>query len=157
VRKQPIMDNSQTQKARPAQILGWILAAFLCVVGLYFWHEWRYPMQSWEDIQKSGGMRIGFLVEKNGRLVIPVEYDITGREKVTIEPTRKDRELMIEDILVERQGQNIILKVRGTLAVLVNGRTDLHYANLTGTPAGKYNVYYETADPEKLLGKVEIK
>jgi hypothetical protein len=75
---------------------------------------------------------------------------------VTVEPVRKNRELMIEDLIVRREGHNIILKVRGSLALLVMGRTDLHFANLTGTPPGKYDVYYESTEPEKFLGKVEI-
>ena len=141
----------------PMNAFLWIAILILCGVGLYYCAQWRYPFQHWEDIQASGGIQIGVLLQKDGRILLPVKYDITGREAVTCEPTRKDAALMIEDLKAKRVDKDIVLSIIGSQATLVTVRTDIHYADMRGIAPGIYNVYYETAgDPQKLLGKVVI-
>jgi hypothetical protein len=151
------MPDETTTQTRIKTIFTWAMVVLFLSLAIYACNAWKYPIQRWVDVQSSGGIRIGYLEEKNGKLMLPIQYDITGHEKITVVPTRTNHELMIEDILVRRQNDNIILTIRGAPALLVAKRADVHYANLPELPTGTYNVYYEDIAINKFLGKVEVK
>jgi hypothetical protein len=115
---------------------------------------------SWSFVQKTGGIRIGQPVERDGRLVLPVEYDITGTSAgVTQRPTLVNSGLVVRDIKADRtKNGRIVLVVVSQVIEEGNRPAGLHYAGLEGISTGTYDVYYEDAgDPDKFLGKIQVR
>lgn len=40
----------------------------------------------WEFIQQTGGMRVGTPMDRGGKTVLPVEYDVSGLSSITCKP-----------------------------------------------------------------------
>lgn len=115
---------------------------------------------SWSFVQKTGGIRIGQPVEHGGRLFLPVEYDITGTSAgVTQKPTLVNSGLVVRHIKADRtKNGRIVLTVVSQLIEVGNRPACLHYAELEGISTGAYDVYYEDpGDPDKLLGKIQVR
>jgi hypothetical protein len=124
--------------------------------GLIGWMTSR--PQNWKSVQEAGGIRIGAPTEKDGRKVLPVEYDISGLTAVTRKPTVINSGLVVRKIELKRQGAQIILRVVSQLVEEHPKTAKVHYADLSEIPAGTYEVYYEDArDPAKQLGRIEVK
>lgn len=114
---------------------------------------------SWNTVQQTGGIRIGEPLEKDGRLVLPVEYDASGVTGVTRHPTRINSGLVVRKISTSRIGNGrIIIRVVTQVAEKNSDPGRMHYADLEDFPPGAYSVYYGDADdPAKLLGKIRVK
>lgn len=115
---------------------------------------------SWSFVQKTGGIRIGQTVERDGRLVLPVEYDITGTSAgVTQRPSLVNSGLVVRHIKADRtKNGRIVLMIVGQVIEEGNRPAGLHYASLEGISTGAYDVYYEDADdPDKFLGRIQVR
>lgn len=141
-----------------------ILLIFLAVITLptqshagilgWFTSEGR----DWQFVQQTGGMRLGEPIEKGGKKMLPVEYDVSGLTTVTRKPTTMNSGLAVRKIKAKTQGNQLVLRIFTQLVEKSSVTGAHHFVDLTGIPAGSYDVYYETAgDKEKLLGRIEIK
>jgi hypothetical protein len=115
--------------------------------------------RGWDFIQETGGIRIGEPVEKDGKLVLPVEYDATGVSGVTHRPTRLNSGLVVRKVECSRSGSGqIAIRIVTQLAEQNSDPGRMHYAELADFAAGAYRVYYEDAgDPQKFLGWIRVK
>ncbi len=114
--------------------------------------------RDWDFVRKTGGIRISQPVQRDGKNVLLVEYDVSGRTTVTQRPTLINSGLAVRKIEVRQDGAQIV--IRDVTQAVEKGAPvgPGHYADLTGIPAGSYRVYYETAgDAAKDLGAVEIR
>lgn len=113
---------------------------------------------TWEFIQGAGGIRIGTLIEKQGKMVLPVECDPNGAE-VTRKPVFNNSvRLAVRKIQVEKKDNQLVIKLVRQVSDAYHPRSRFNDASLAGIPPGKYDIFYETAgDAGKLLGHIEIK
>jgi len=114
---------------------------------------------SWNTVQQTGGIRIGEPLEKDDRLVLPVEYDASGVSGVTRHANRINSGLVVRKVSANRSGNGrIIIRVVTQVAEKNSDTGRMHYADLENFPPGAYSVYYGDADdPDKLLGKIRVK
>lgn len=114
---------------------------------------------SWNTIQQTGGIRIGEPLQKDDRLVLPVEYDASGVTGVTRHPNRINSGLVVRRISASRSGNGrIVVRVVTQMAEKNSDTGRMHYADLENFPPGAYSVYYGDADdPDKLLGQIRVK
>lgn len=114
--------------------------------------------RDWQFVVATGGIRIGSPIEKDGKRLLPVEYDASGLTTVTCKPTTMNSGVAVRKITVAREGKAIVLKVVTQIAEKTNATGSRHYADLSGIPPGTYEVFYGMAgDSEKRLGQIEIK
>ena len=114
--------------------------------------------QDWDFVQKTGGIRISNPIKKDGKIVLPVEYDVSGLTAVTQKPTLMNSGMTVRKIELKRKGTQIIIRVVTQVAEKGTHAGPVHYADLDDLPPGKYQVYYGTAgDAGKNLGEIEIK
>ena len=113
---------------------------------------------TWNTIQQTGGIRIGEPLEKDGHLVLPVEYDASGVTGVTRHPNRINSALVVRKITASRKGNGrIVIKVVTQVAEKNSDTGRMHYADLENFPPGAYSIYYGDADdPDKLLGRIRV-
>jgi hypothetical protein len=104
--------------------------------------------RDWQFIQQSGGViQIHPPIEKDGTRVLPVDYW-----------PKFNSGLAVRKIKLRRQGAQIVIRVVTQVVEEGSDTGRVHYVDLTGIPAGSYQVFYETAgDPAKFLGRFEIK
>ncbi len=114
---------------------------------------------SWGFVQKTGGIRIRQPIEHGGRLLLPVECDITGTSAgVTQRPTLVNSGLVVRHIKADRtKNGRLVLTVVSQLIEAGNRPARLHYADLEGIATGAYDVYYDDGDPEKYLGRIQVR
>jgi hypothetical protein len=123
------------------------------VIGLF-----TSDARDWDFVQRTGGIRISKPIQREGKTVLPVEYDVSGLTTVMRKPTLMNSGLTIRKIEIKRDGAQIIIRVVTQVAEKGTHAGPVHYADLDNPPTGKYRVYYETAgDAEKYLGEIEIK
>lgn len=116
--------------------------------------------RSWDFIQQTGGMRIEQPVDRDGRLVLPVEYDVTGTRGVTHRPTLLNSGLAVRRIEAHLVGdrRRIVLRLWTQVVEHDSAAGPVYYAPLEGLTIGSYEVYYEDAgEAAKLIGKIEVK
>lgn len=115
--------------------------------------------RSWRFIQQTGGIRISEPVERDGKLVLPVEYDATGITGVTTRPTRVNSGLVVRKVQSNKtSSREIVIRIVTQVAEHDSETGRFHYADLDDFSSGAYNVYYEDAgDPEKFLGRIRVK
>jgi len=114
--------------------------------------------RDWQFVQQTGGLRIGAPIGKDGRKLLPIDYDVSGLTTVTCKPTAVNSGLAVRRI--EAAGKNGKIVIRMFTQVVEKGRVSgpKHFADLSGIPRGSYDVYYEIpGDPQKRLERVEIK
>lgn len=103
--------------------------------------------RDWQFIQQSGGIRIHPPIKKDGKRVLPVDYWPAGNSG-----------LAVRKIKLKKRGAQIVIRVVTQVVEEGSDTGRVHYVDLTGIPAGSYQVYYETAgDPMKFLGRFEIR
>lgn len=114
---------------------------------------------NWTTIQQTGGIRIGEPLEKDGRLVLPVEYDASGVVGVTQHPERINSGLVVRKIESSLSGNGrIVVRVVTQVAEKNSKPGRMHYADLDDFPPGAYSVYYGDAnDAAKFLGRIRVK
>jgi hypothetical protein len=114
---------------------------------------------SWTTVQQTGGIRIGEPLEKDDRLVLPVEYDASGVTGVTRHPNQINSGLVVRKITASQSGNGrILIRVVTQVAEKNSDTGRMHYADLENIPPGAYTVYYGDAnDPDKLLGRIRVK
>ena len=114
---------------------------------------------SWSVVQQTGGIRIGEPLEKEGRLVLPVEYDASGVMGVTRRSDRINSGLVVRKIEASLSGNGrIVIRVVTQVAEKNSETGRMHYADLDDFPPGAYSVYYDDADDAaKLLGRIRVK
>ena len=127
----------------PAGVLGWLTSS----------------SRMWEFIQQTGGIRITEPVIKQGKLVLPVEYDASGSRTITRKPTGANSGLVVRSVQARlKAGHQIVIWVVTQVAEKDSPTGWLHHAELKAIPPGTYEVYYADAgDPEKFLGKIAVK
>jgi len=114
--------------------------------------------RDWQFVQQTGGIRIGVPIDRDGKKVLPVEYDVSGLTTVTRKPTTMNSGLAVRKIEAKKKDKQIVLRVFTQLVEKSSITGSQHFADLSGIPAGSYEVFYEVAgDQEKLLGQIEIK
>jgi hypothetical protein len=115
--------------------------------------------RGWDFIQETGGIRISESLEKDGKLVLPVEYDATGVAGVTHRATRLNSGLVVRKVACSRTSNGqIVIQIVTQLAEQNSDPGKIHYADLDDISAGTYSVYYEDAgEPEKFLGRIQVK
>ena len=114
--------------------------------------------RDWQFVQQTGGMRVGAPIEKDGKKMLPIEYDVSGLSTITCKPTTMNSGLAVRRIdAVVKDGKIVIRLVTQVVEKSsINGLK--HFSDLSGIPRGSYDVYYEIAgDLEKRLGRIEIK
>ena len=114
--------------------------------------------RDWQFIQQTGGIRIGVPIDRDGKKVLPVEYDVSGLTTVTRKPTTMNSGLAVRKIEAKKKDKQIVLRVFTQLVEKSSITGSQHFVDLSGIPAGAYDVFYEVAgDKEKILGQIEIK
>jgi hypothetical protein len=114
--------------------------------------------RDWQFIQKTGGIRIGLPINRDGKFVLPVEYDVSGLSSITCKPSLQNSGLAVRKIGLDRKDKYIVLQVYTQVDENTNNKGSMHYVDLSGIPTGSYEVFYAIAgDPEKRLGQIEIK
>ncbi len=114
--------------------------------------------RDWQFIQKTGGIRIGLPIDRDGKFVLPVKYDVSGLSSITCKPTLQNSGLAVRKIELSRKDNYLVLQVYTQVVENTNNKDSVHYVDLSGIPTGSYEVFYEIAgDQEKLLGQIEIK
>jgi len=114
--------------------------------------------RDWQFIQRTGGIRIGAPIDREGTKVLPIEYDVSGLTTITRKPTALNSGLAVRKIEAVKKDKQIILRVFTQLVEESSITGSGHYADLSDIPTGSYEVFYEVAgDKEKLLGQIEIK
>jgi len=113
--------------------------------------------RDWEFVKRTGGIRISKPIIKDGKKVLPVEYDPSGLSTITQKPVTMNSGLVVREIKLKRKGSQIVIRVVTHLAGEGGHAWPPHYADLDGIPTGRYQVYYESAgDAEKSLGEIVI-
>jgi len=114
--------------------------------------------RDWHFVQQTGGIRIGVPIDRDGKNVLPVEYDVSGLTTVTRKPTTMNSGLAVRKIEVKKKDKQIVLRLFTQLVEKSSITGSQHFIDLSGITAGSYEVFYEIAgDQEKLLGQIEIK
>lgn len=133
-----------------------ILAVFLCSCTVFsgFLDESR----NWQFIQDTGGMRIENPVREGDKLLLPVEYSITGLREVTCEPRMMNSGLVIRKIKVTRKGDNLILLVISGIPDDVHKNSGpMSYVDISSVPEGTYKVFYQNENySDRYLGSITI-
>jgi hypothetical protein len=114
---------------------------------------------SWDSVQKTGGIRIGEPLEKDGRLVLPVEYDATGVTGITRRSLQINSALVLRKIESSQSGTGRIV-IRVVTQIAENDRASgrMHYADLDDFPPGAYSVYDGDAnDADRFLGRIRVR
>ena len=114
--------------------------------------------RGWQFIQQTGGMRVGAPIEKDGKRMLPINYDVTGLTTVTCKPTIMNSGLAVRRIQAVGRDGKIVVRVDTQVVEKTSPSGPSYFSDISGIPRGSYDVYYEIAgDPEKLLGRIEIK
>jgi hypothetical protein len=114
--------------------------------------------RSWEYIQQTGGIRIGSPMARDGKAVLPVEYDVSGLSTITCKPAVQNSGLAVRRVELKRKDTQLVLQVYSQLAENGGATGTRHYVDLSGIPAGRYEVFYGVAgDPGSRLGQIEIR
>ena len=124
--------------------------------------DWFIPHNAdWKFIQSTGGIQILTPKLTDGKMLLPVLYDASGLSEVTCKPTALNSGIVVDRIKVNRIGTSIVLRVTTCLRKdmgSTEGEGRIHYADLSGIPAGTYLICYGRAnDPATVLGRIEIK
>ncbi len=137
-------------------VLGLLALATVASAGVAGWLT--SVTRDWSFIQQTGGIRIGVPIEKEGRKMLPIEYDVTGLTTVTCKPTTMNSGLAVRRIEATAKDRQIVIRVVTQVIEKTSKKSTEHFSDLSGIPRGSYDVYYESAGvPEKFLGRVEIK
>ncbi len=115
--------------------------------------------RNWAFVQETGGIRISEPFERGGKLVLPVECDVTGSSGVTCRPTGLNSGLVVRKVGISSAGKDrIVILIVTQVAEQNRDSSRMHYANLEDFSPGAYTVYYEDADdPAKFLGRIRVK
>jgi hypothetical protein len=134
----------------------------LCGCSSSIWQKWNVRPVDWQSVQNAGGIRIGTPEIKEGQTLLPVECDLSGLHEITTPPTQINSALVVQSVNAQRKGAVILLQVNARLIDPTTEQTKadnsrIHYADLTGIPAGIYEVYYERAGVEgQHLGRITL-
>jgi hypothetical protein len=114
---------------------------------------------SWDFIQDTGGIRISEPQEKEGKLVLPIEYDASGVIGVTRHPRKINSGLVVRKVQSTQSGDGrIVIRVFTQVEEQTSDPGRIHYADLDDFLPGAYTVYYEDAgDPTKFLGRIRVR
>ena len=115
---------------------------------------------NWKFVQSTGGLRILKPQFTGGKLLLPILYDASGLSEITCKPTALNSGIVVDKIKASRIGTNIVLQVTTCLRKdmgSTEGAGRFHYADLSGIPAGTYQIFYgRTNDPTAILGQIRI-
>ncbi|HEY1772650.1 MAG TPA: hypothetical protein VGH91_05600 [Gammaproteobacteria bacterium] len=121
--------------------------------------------QTWEFMQRVGGITIGTPVRKNPASSLsgpswslPVNCDVSGFTKFTVKPTLLNSGLAWADTKVEIEDGQIYITIE-TGVITVAGKSPLcGPADLGSIKDGSYPVFYMSPDGSKhAIGKAEIR
>ena len=114
--------------------------------------------RDWQFVQQTGGIRIGDPMDTDGKIVLPVDYDVSGLTAVTRKPITLNSGLAVRKIKAQKKDNRLVLQVFTQLMEKSSITGPHHLVDLTGIPIGTYDVYYESAeDEEKFLGHIKIR
>jgi hypothetical protein len=114
--------------------------------------------RDWQFVQQTGGMQIGAPIEKDGKKMLPIDYDVSGQTTITRKPTTANSGLAVRRIDAVGEDGKIVIRVITQVVEKTSVTASKHFADLSRIPLGSYEVYYETVgDSEKRLGRIEIK
>jgi hypothetical protein len=114
-------------------------------------------VRDWQFVQQTGGMRVGAPIEKDGKKMLPIEYDVSGLTTVTCKPTTMNSGLAVRRIEAAVKDGKIVIRLFTQVVEKASINGPKHFSGLSGIPRGVYDVYYEIADdPGKRLGRIEI-
>jgi hypothetical protein len=105
---------------------------------------------AWSDVQRSGGIKLGQPVTRNGDLILPVEFSggpmssLYGAGRAEVRQVGKDLVLTF----AQRPGSQIKPDDRGPI----------RHATLPRLKAGSYLIFYEIAgDAAKKIGTIDLR
>jgi len=124
--------------------------------------DWWVPHKAdWKFIQSTGGIQVLTPKLTDGKMLLPVLYDASGMSEITCKPSVANTGIVVDRIKVSRSGHSIVLRVTTCMRKdmgSTEGTGRIHYADLSGIPAGTYLIFYGRADdPSTVLGQIEIK
>ncbi len=136
-------------------ILAMLLTNTLAHAGIIGWAT--AEARDWDFICKTGGIRISQPVQKAGKTFLPVTYDVSGLTTVTHAPTLINSGLAVKKIAIRRDDTLLLIHVVTQVFEQGAQTGPLHAVNLDDIPAGRYQVFYETAGPGGAkLGEIEL-
>lgn len=113
--------------------------------------------QTWRDVEATGGIEVMQPVVRDRRLMLPVNYDVSGLRWITCKPTAMNSGQGVWEVRARVRGQAIWVTVLVCLHAPEFPAGGVHYAKLSGVGPGKYTVYYgEPGDRSHPIGSVVI-
>ena len=111
----------------------------------------------WSFIQSVGGISLGkpYRTDRN-HILLPIECDVSGLRKVTIQPTTKNSGLVCEPVVYPVLGGRIYIAIETDVAHKTNRTSRCPPADLGPLTPGTYFVFYVTPDDGKLLGSIQV-
>ncbi|MBC3872067.1 hypothetical protein [Undibacterium flavidum] len=111
---------------------------------------------TWEFIQSVGGIALDTPVRAGTFWSLPIQLDISGLTKVTVEPNTLNSGLACQRVSAVVDGQVIYLTI--FVASAGSERTaKCGHAVIGSAVAGRYKVFYKGNDEDlKLIGEVEF-
>ncbi len=145
-------------KRRALRTIRAYLAASLLVVSPLSVRAGVLPeQQTWELMQSLGGISIGTPYRENAIWYLPVSCDVSGRTKVTVQPTMLNSALAAGDVKVDVNGSAVSITVVTRMAS--HNKSPLcKPAALGSLREGTYSVSYRDPDgTQHELGRIELK
>lgn len=100
----------------------------------------------WKTIQSAGGIKVGTPFRDKNRVVfLPVDCDVSGLRKITVEPLGMNSGLVLKKIRVRVIRSEIHLQVITTLAHGSLGSSPKEPVRLGKLARGNYDVLYDSA------------
>jgi hypothetical protein len=112
---------------------------------------------TWAYVQQTGGLKIADPTQRDGRWILPVEYEPHGTRTVTRRPTLVNSAPQRCRLKLLHKESQLFLTVTTSLARKGTQSGFLHEASLTGIPPGTYEVFYgREALGDRALGKITV-
>ncbi|MCH6258811.1 hypothetical protein MLD52_19790 [Puniceicoccaceae bacterium K14] len=134
-------------------VLVWIVVAMIPLLNANYSSK-RAHEATWSFIQERGGIKIKEARLKEGKLSLPVVFDISGLTRVTKTPDKNDPGTKVWKVLALSEEKGIVLKL-----IYMKGFSTgiVHDCTLADLGVGTYDVFYGTSlVPAQKLGKIKI-
>lgn len=116
--------------------------------------------EPWSFVEATGGIRILQPLEQNHRLVLPVDYNISGLKEITCHPTLVNSALGIRGVYAQSSGDRLWISVVGCVINSGSGMSagGIHYADISNLKPGTYRVFYGVkGDTAHEIGSITIR
>lgn len=101
--------------------------------------------QNWQFVQSVGGLSVGVPTHGAEGWILPIQADVSGLKKITIQPTVINSGIVCEKVKAEVEESNIYLTLVTGIPGLFSKNAQCPSASLPpSTAPGKYTVYYRS-------------